>query len=229
MELRNFTYLFILLGTIIVPLSLSFEKELRFYTRLKYLMPAILITAAMFVYWDIGFVKAGIWSFNSRYTVGIKLINLPIEEWLFFIIVPYALTFINEVLRIKIREWIHPPVFVFFSFALLVFCALVAWFNHTRLYTFNNFLFLAVFLGYVVIRNIYKDNFYWFYATWLLSLIPFLIVNGLLTYLPVVEYNPEHILGIRILTIPVEDFAYCFLLYLMTDVIYRFLEERRFY
>jgi lycopene cyclase domain-containing protein len=45
----------------------------------------------------------------------------------------------------------------------------------------------------------------WFF---ILSIIAFLIVNGVLTYLPIVEYNPQAIWGIRIVSIPLEDLFY---------------------
>ncbi|TDL99172.1 MAG: hypothetical protein C4K58_07775 [Flavobacteriaceae bacterium] len=45
-------------------------------------------------------------------------------------------------------------------------------------------------------------------------LIPFVLVNGILTGAispePVVWYSPKEIIGIRCITIPIEDFAYCF-------------------
>ena len=47
-----------------------------------------------------------------------------------------------------------------------------------------------------------------FFVSYMIVLIPFLIVNGLLTALPVVEYNNTENLGIRIFTIPVEDTMY---------------------
>lgn len=40
--------------------------------------------------------------------------------------------------------------------------------------------------------------------------IPFGIFNGILTGIPVVEYNPQAILGWRLGTIPAEDFIYNF-------------------
>ena len=53
----------------------------------------------------------------------------------------------------------------------------------------------------------------------LVILIPFIIVNGILTGSfiegEIVWYNPDEITGIRLITIPVEDFAYGFSLILI--------------
>jgi lycopene cyclase domain-containing protein len=50
--------------------------------------------------------------------------------------------------------------------------------------------------------------------TYLISILPFLIVNGILTGMftpsPIVWYNESHIIGWRIVTIPIEDLFYCF-------------------
>jgi len=57
-----------------------------------------------------------------------------------------------------------------------------------------------------------------FYITFLVILVPFLLVNGILTgsfiKQEVVWYNDHENLGIRIFTIPVEDFGYAFSLIL---------------
>jgi len=45
----------------------------------------------------------------------------------------------------------------------------------------------------------------WFF---LLSTVAFLVVNGILTGLPIVLYNPHAIWGIRIISIPIEDLLY---------------------
>jgi lycopene cyclase domain-containing protein len=59
-----------------------------------------------------------------------------------------------------------------------------------------------------------------FLVSYLIILIPFLIINGLLTAIPVVLYNDHENLATRIYTIPVEDVFYGMLLIMMNVVGY---------
>ncbi len=55
-------------------------------------------------------------------------------------------------------------------------------------------------------RPLLSSKQYW---VWLaICYIPFLLINSVLTALPVVEYNPAAIFGFRVFTIPIEDFFY---------------------
>jgi lycopene cyclase domain-containing protein len=53
-----------------------------------------------------------------------------------------------------------------------------------------------------------------------ISLIPFFIVNGILTSLPVVEYDDFHNLALRIGTIPFEDMFYFLSMMFITMMVY---------
>lgn len=229
MELKNFTYLLLLLGSIAVPLALSFESQVRYYKKLKYLFPAIIFTGAIFIIWDIRFEELGIWKFNPEYILGIYILNLPLEEWLFFLVIPYCCVFIYEVLYVKIPRFEKPNLFTGVSLVGVLLSALLAYFAREKLYTFFNFFLLTIYLGYTVFRNRFKVHYTKFYIAYLISLIPFLIINGILTGLPVVEYNNAHNLGIRVITIPVEDFGYFFFLFLMNVTIYEFLKKQKYY
>ncbi len=229
MEFKNYTYLLLLIASIAVPLVLSFDKNVQYYKNLKYIFPAILVTAAIFLVWDIKFTAAQIWSFNTEYTIGVNFKGMPIEEWLFFIVVPYSCVFIYEVLKFYLKKYEYANPFLVLSLVLMVGFALISYFFRHQAYTFLTFLFSTVYLGYTVFRNKFKPYITKFYFAYFVSLLPFLVVNGILTSLPVVEYNSAHILNIRIINIPVEDFSYLFLMLLMVTTIYESLKESKYY
>jgi len=90
-----------------------------------------------------------------------------------------------------------------------------------RIYTNVTFFCTALFLAYhvFVAKSPWLGRFYMGYAV---SLIPFFLVNGILTgWLlpePIVWYNNAENLGIRLNTIPIEDSMYLlfFLLIVIT-------------
>lgn len=68
-------------------------------------------------------------------------------------------------------------------------------------------------------RNLWGNNLYW---KWIgITFIPFVVVNGILTSLPIVWYSDGAILGIRVGSIPVEDFLYSWSLLTLNLVIYK--------
>jgi len=229
MEFKNFTYLLILVASIAIPLALSFDRKVQYYKNLKYIIPAILITAVIFIAWDINFTAAGIWSFNLEYTIGKEFKGLPVEEWLFFLVIPYACVFIYEVLKVYAEKWEFANPFLALSLILIVVFSLISYFFRHQAYTFLTFLFSAVYLAYTVFRNKFKPYITKFYFTYIISLAPFLIVNGILTGIPVVEYNSAQILNLRFMNIPLEDFSYLFLMLLMVITIYETLKESKYY
>jgi lycopene cyclase domain-containing protein len=52
------------------------------------------------------------------------------------------------------------------------------------------------------------------------------IANGYLTWRPIVLYGEDHYLGIRLFTIPVEDFLYGFSLIAMSVILWEFFRAR---
>ena len=94
-------------------------------------------------------------------------------------------------------------------------------------YTSWTFIFTGAFILLLyLLRNFFKNfDAVSFLVSYAICLIPFLIVNGFLTAIPVVLYNDAENLGIRIYTIPFEDAFYGMLLILMNIVFYEKLKS----
>ena len=225
MEWQKMTYALLLAGSVLAPFLLSFDKKVAFYKRWKALFPATLITATVFIIWDIYFTKHNVWWFNKEYVTGLFIAGLPVEEWLFFIIIPYCCIFIYEVSRAYVKkEWkafIIPANIVLFIVFLIITIL-----NIDRIYTAVNFGMATFIIGLQFFLKTHKTYLFHFYTAYLLSLIPFFLVNGVLTSMPVVGYNNEENLAMRIYTIPVEDFAYLVNLLLMNLNLYEFFKSK---
>ena len=222
----HYTYFLILAASLAGPLALSFDKKVEFYKKWKYVFPAMIIPALLYIIWDIYFTAKGVWHFNELYITGIKLSNLPLEEVLFFFIVPYCCVFIYECIRSYFPLLKNSKkadiIFLLLATALLITGIIF----HNRYYTSWTFIFNAVFIASLYLFRNYFKNFdaISFLLSYIICLIPFLIVNGFLTAIPVVLYNDAENLGRRIYSIPFEDVFYGMLLVLMNIVIYEKLK-----
>jgi lycopene cyclase domain-containing protein len=99
--------------------------------------------------------------------------------------------------------------------------------HYDKLYTAINYSVLVLLLTYTVFKTPTILNT--FFITFLIVLIPFSIVNGILTGSfidePVVIYNNAENLGIRLGTIPIEDVGYAFSMLLMSVVLIHKIEK----
>jgi lycopene cyclase domain-containing protein len=66
-----------------------------------------------------------------------------------------------------------------------------------------------------------------FYRAYLVHLIPFLLINGVLTAIPIVWYNNDFNLGLRIYSIPVEDSYYSMLLLLLPVTVFEMIRAKQ--
>ncbi len=222
-------YLWIIIGTITGPFFLSFDKKVHFYTYWKALSPALLVVGIAFLIWDNYFTHQGIWGFNPGYLSGIYIDKLPLEECLFFLVVPYACVFIYEVLKAYFPKRKTALLSRLVGFTLVFSGFLLGLMNMDNWYTASACLGAAI----LIIGIYFVGKAPWFgdfSLTFLVALIPFLIVNGILTgsitEQPVVWYNEEHIIGFRIATIPLEDLYYNLCLLLPVVAIYEWLKKR---
>ncbi|NMH86451.1 lycopene cyclase domain-containing protein [Flavivirga algicola] len=226
----NYLYLLLNLGSISIPFLFSFHPKLNFFKRWKPLFVGISISMLLFIPWDIIFTMNGIWGFNNDYFLGFKLFSLPIEEWLFFICIPYACTFTHYALlyyfpNLKLSQ----PRTKTISYLLVLLLLVFSIYNSSKWYTLINFLLAAILISIVIKKS--PNLLSSFYLTFLVMLIPFFIVNGVLTGSfirnEVVWYNNLENLNIRLFTIPIEDAVYAFSLILLNLFIMHYLESKR--
>lgn len=227
--MNHYTYFIILLISLAGPFALSFDKKVHFYKKWRYALPAILFPALLYILWDRWFTGMNVWSFNPEYITGVWIFGLPIEEVLFFFIVPYCCIFIYECVRTYFPDMECTKC----SDLLLggIGCALLITgiIYRDLSYTFSTCIFTAIFIACILVfRNYFNDfNTKTFLIAFVIILIPFLVVNGFLTALPVVLYNEKENLGLRIYTIPAEDVFYGMLLIMLNIAGYEKLKSRR--
>ena len=224
-------YLILNFGSILVPFLASFHPRLKFYKKWKSLIIAMIITNLIFITWDVIFTKIGVWGFNPDYYLGMAIFELPIEEWLFFICIPYACVFMHyALLELNPKLAFTSKTGNLITAILFIVFALLLTFNYNKLYTLVNYGVAAIILYVLYKKN--KKLLYQYYITFLIMLIPFFIINGILTGtgIPneVVWYNNNENLGIRILTIPVEDITYAFSLIISNLFISDCLYKRKY-
>lgn len=229
---QKYLYLWINLLSFIVPFLFSFYPKARFAGKWKYVLPAIAATAVIFIVWDVVFTYLGVWGFNDQYIMGIKILGLPIEEIMFFICIPYACLFTYFALNHLIKKdylFVHQELIS--SVIIILLLVLGGYYIH-NLYTGVTFLLTGLVIAFVwlKLRMRFLGRFYLAFA---ILMIPFMIVNGALTgaftEAPVVWYNEEHILGIHLVSIPLEDTVYALLMLLIPVAIWEKLEELRYW
>lgn len=219
-----YIYLYLDLFTAFFPLVLSFDKRVQFRRKWKFFFPAMGIVALFFLVWDALFTRWGIWSFNYDHLVGLSIVGLPLEEILFFVVVPFACVFLYEVFRYYLPKDYLKPFAPALSLILGVGLPIVSVLNLDHYYTSFTFMLTGLLLMYIQFVRKF-EHMGWFYLAYIISLAPFLFVNGVLTMLPIVEYNDQFNLGIRIFTIPIEDTVYSMLLFLMNVGLYEYFQE----
>ena len=216
----SLTYLVLNLFIIAVPLWYTPDKRTAYYRRLPALGFSIAVVSTCYLLWDILVTARGEWSFNSKYLTGVQILNIPLEEVLFFISVPYSCLFIYEVVLYATKSSklrLPPSVVIAMIFALLA--ASLAFYPQG--YTAKALASCALFLTTSLLfdRPLIKGKQYWIWLA--ICYVPFLIINTVLTALPVVEYNSKAIWGLRVGTIPLEDFFYNFAMLSFYLLVYR--------
>lgn len=222
-------YLWLNIGSLSIPFLYSFHPKLKLYKKWKYMFPSIVIMMLLFIPWDIVFTGNGYWGFNPDYLTGLYIVNLPIEEWMFFVCIPYACIFTHYALlhyfpNMQLSEKATQFITYFLIFVLLLLVILF----YDRWYSLINFSYAIVLIGLMLAYK--KALLKKFFLTFLVMLLPFFIVNGVLTGSfieeQIVWYDNTQNMGVRMFTIPVEDSVYAFTMILTPLVLTEYFEKK---
>jgi lycopene cyclase domain-containing protein len=154
------------------------------------------------------------------------MLNLPLEEILFFVTVPFACIFIYECLNYYLKKDILMRYSSYINSALFGFSVLMLLLYYDRVYTLITFGLLAVVLIFAefIIKSSILSRFY---LAYLVSLIPFYIVNGILTSIPIVMYNDAENMAFRVGTIPLEDHFYSMSMLLINILLFEYFRNKQ--
>jgi lycopene cyclase domain-containing protein len=224
----NWTYAFLLTASFIIPFTRSFENRVAFYRKFPELFSGIIVMMLLFIPWDIAFTRMGVWSFNNQYITGVYLLNLPLEEWMFFIIITYCCVFIYEVLKYFFPGFCFPGPAFTLTVLLGIFTLITALVNTDKIYTLSVMSLSCILLSWQLVTGSYKTWLSHFYFMFFISLLPFFIVNGILTALPVVNYDNSENMAVRIGSIPFEDTFYFLSMMLLTLMVYEYRARKRY-
>ena len=223
-------YFWINLLSISVPFVVSFHPRIKLYKQWRALFTAIFIVLIPYIVWDVYFTENGYWGFNPTYLSGFYILSLPIEEWLFFICIPYACVFTHEsILAINPKLGVSEKATNSISAVLTLLFVFLIITQYNKAYTLVDSVFalIALALAYFTNRKLLSQ----FFITFLFMLIPFFIVNGVLTGSgiegEVVWYNNQENLGARLFTIPIEDSAYAFSMLLFNLTVFKFFTKKK--
>lgn len=226
----HYTYLLVDFLAVIVCFAFSFHPKIRFDKHFPALLKASVLVAIPFVIWDVLFTKFGVWWFNTNYTLGLNILGLPIEEWLFFICIPFACVFTYFCLDKFFKlDWANAfnNTFVFIS---MIICVLMALLFRDKMYTFYTAIAATLVLVYLhfIVKAVWIGKASLVYLILMLGFFP---VNGVLTgsglESAIVNYSPNEFSGIRMVTIPIEDAVYGYTHFLLVLYFFKMFQKIR--
>ena len=226
--MKPFTYLIIDLACIFIPLIASFYPKHAFYKHWLSFFKANVIITILFLIWDYAFTAMAVWGFNPDYLTGIFLGNLPLEEVLFFISIPFCCVFSYFAFTFLVKTSPLKKIQHHITSALILITFVLTLLYFDRWYTATACGLTALYLIYLKWK---KVDLGYHYLTYLFILPFFFISNGILTgsflEAPIVWYNDAENIGIRLFTIPIEDSIYGLLLIFLNIEGFHYFESKR--
>ncbi len=90
-------YFLILICLLIFSSLIHWKYKLKIFISRAHQVSFLLVTYLVGFIWDYVAIQRGHWSFGTAYLTGYRIGPLPLEEWLFFAVFPYALLVLYKV------------------------------------------------------------------------------------------------------------------------------------
>jgi lycopene cyclase domain-containing protein len=105
---KHATYLLILLACLLGTLPLELFLGARVYRRWRRLLVVLAAIVVLFGGWDILAIRAHHWHYDPTFLVGVTLPGrLPLEELLFFVVIPTCAILTLEAVRARRPDWLE--------------------------------------------------------------------------------------------------------------------------
>jgi lycopene cyclase domain-containing protein len=182
------------------------------------LLKVYLFVSVPFVVMDSIVHQRGWWSYNSDYIVDIFILGLPIEEVLFFFVIPFASLYLYSIFS-KTTEKLQLDRYEYIGKLILLTIVLIG-LALVIIQPLERTIFDVILAYMVLILWIYnKPNFMQSFWIIVMTFI-FVVTNYFLTSLPIVTYDEMFGSSIRLISIPAEDFFYNISLLLASLVVF---------
>jgi lycopene cyclase domain-containing protein len=89
-------YLLVLLAVVLFPALRARDRNIGLVHHPRAVVMAVGLVCAAFWLWDVIATARGHWSWNPSYVIGLTILDMPVEEWLFFPVVCFVSIFTWE-------------------------------------------------------------------------------------------------------------------------------------
>lgn len=221
----SYTYLLVNLGLLLIPVLLFTIKPLQFTVNSKFIILAPLICLFTFSVPTEFLTRMKVFVFNPPYLTGITLWELPVEELLMLFVMPLCGLAVYLFINYRYPKNNLEKYSLAISNMLLGICIAMLYFGHKKEFTLLTFAILLVFVIYIEYVN--KIRFmYKFYRAFVVTLLPFYVVYGILTVLPVIQYTDTETLNFNVFHIPFESHFYLMSMLLLTIYVYELFKSK---
>ena len=101
----KFLYLGLMVACIAGTLPLEVALRTRVYARTKRWLLSLLPVVSLFTAWDVYAIARHHWAYDKHQTTGVRIGNVPIEELVFFVVIPTcAILTYEAVLAVRRRR-----------------------------------------------------------------------------------------------------------------------------